>query len=159
MEDELITSSQREEPSMEPRERRLRILGEDEIEAIYGLPRLNDEDRPECFALSPTEKEALHQLHSIKSQIYFLLQRGYFKSHHMFFVFGLSEVEADARYIQKQYFPSFQLTDLHITKVTRLKQQRLILKLFNYRLCTAEHRQALSAKACQAAKVSSKPIY
>jgi hypothetical protein len=58
----------------------------------------------------------------------------------MFFVFGLSEVEADARYIQEQYFPSFQLTDLNITKVTRLKQ-------------------ALSAKACQAAKVSSKPIY
>jgi hypothetical protein len=77
----------------------------------------------------------------------------------MFFVFGLSEVEADARYIQEQYFPSFQLTDLNITKVTRLKQQGVILALFNYRFCDAKQRQALSAKACQAAKVSSKPIY
>lgn len=159
MEDELSPSHQREKPRMEPRERRLRILGEDEIEAMYGLPRLNDEDRPEYFALSPTEQGALHQLHSIKSQIYFMLQLGYFKSHHMFFVFGLQEVEADARYLQKQYFPSFQLTDLRITKVTRLKQQRVILELFNYRICAAAQRQALSEKACQAAKVSSKPIY
>ena len=43
--------------------------------------------------------------------------------------------------------------------MTRLKQQGLILQLFNYRICDAEHRHALSDKACQAAKVSSKPIY
>ena len=144
---------------MEPRERRLRILGEDEIEALYGLPRFSDEERPEYFSLSPTEKRALDQLHSIKSRIYFILQLGYFKSHHLFFVFGLPEVEADARYIQEQYYPSFQITDLRITKVTRLKQQGWILELFNYRICDAEHRQALSEKASQAAKVSSKPIY
>src|SRR6266581_2863751 len=158
-EDARITSRQREEPSMDPRERRLRILGEAEIDAIYGLPRLSDEERLEYFSLAPTEKMALYQLHSIQSRIYFLLQLGYFKSHHMFFVFGLPEVEADARYIQEQYFPSFQLTDLNITKVTRLKQQGVILALFNYRICDAKQRQALLAKACQAAKVSSKPIY
>ena len=116
---------------MEPRERRLRILGEDEIEALYGLPRFSDEERPEYFSLSPTEKRALDQLHSIKSRIYFILQRGYFKSHHLFFVFGLPEVEADARYIPEQYYPSFQITDVRITKVTRLKQQGWILALFN----------------------------
>ena len=142
---------------MNPTERRLRILSEDEIDALYGLPRFSDDERPEYFSLSPTEKTALDQLHSIKSRIYFILQLGYFKSHHLFFVFDLPEVEADAQYIQEQYFPRFQLTDLRITKVTRLKQQRLILGLFNYRTCDADHRQALSEKACQAATVSSKP--
>src|SRR6266436_8245357 len=144
---------------MEPRERRLRILGEDEIEALYGLPRFSDEERPEYFSLSPTEKRALDQLHSIKSRIYFILQLGYFKSHHLFFVFGLPEVEADARYIQEQYYPGFELTELRITKVTRLKQQKLILDLFKYQICDTEHRQALSDKARQVAKLSSKPIY
>ena len=118
-----------------------------------------DEERLEYFSLAPTEKVALEQLHSIKSRIGFILQLGYFKSHHLFFVFDLPNVEADARYIQGQYFPSFQLTDLDITKVTRLKQQGLILVLFNYRLCDAEQRQALAEKARQAAMVSSKPIY
>ena len=93
---------------MGPRERRLRILSEDEIDALYGLPRLSDEERPEYFSLAPTEKSALDQLHSIKSRIYFILQLGYFKSHHLFFVFNLPEVEADARYIQEQYYPSFR---------------------------------------------------
>jgi TnpA family transposase len=144
---------------MNPAERRLRILGEDEINALYGLPRFGDDERMEYFSLSPTDKTALDQLHSIKSRIYFILQLGYFKSHHLFFVFDLPDVEVDARYIQDQYFPNFELMDLRITKVTRLKQQRLILELLNYQACDAEHRQALSEKAHQAAKVSSKPIY
>lgn len=106
---------------MEPRERRLRILGEDEINTLYGLPRFSDEERLEYFSLSPTEKKALDQLHSMKSRLSFTLQLGYFKSHHLFFVFDLPEMEADARYVQEQYFPSFQLRDLRITKVTRLR--------------------------------------
>ena len=144
---------------METRERRLRILGEDEIDALYGLPHFSDDERPEYFSISPAEKRALDQLHSIKSRIYFILQLGYFKSHHLFFVFGLPEVEADAHYVQEQYYPGFELADLRIAKATRLKQQRLILDLFGYQICEAENRQALSDKARQAARLSSKPVY
>ena len=139
-------------------QKRLRILGDDEIQALYGRPHFTDDERLEYFALSPTEKAMLEQLHSIKSRIYCILQLGYFKSHHMFFVFDLPEVEEDARYVQGQYFPDFQLGDRDITKVTRLRQQGLILKLFSYRSCDAEQRQALAAKARQAATVSAKPI-
>jgi hypothetical protein len=88
---------------METRERRLRILGEDEIDALYGLPHFSDDERPEYFSISPAEKRALDQLHSIKSRIYFILQLGYFKSHHLFFVFGLPEVAPVAHYVQQQY--------------------------------------------------------
>lgn len=144
---------------MEPRERRLRILGEDEIEALYGLPRFSDEERPEYFAISPAEKRAVDQFHSIKARICFIVQLAYFKSHHLFFVFGLPEVETDARYVQEQYYPGCTLTDLQIAKMTRLKQQRLILDLCGYHICDAEHRQALSDKARQAARLSAKPVY
>jgi hypothetical protein len=78
-------------------QKRLRILGDDEIQALYGRPRFTDDERLEYFALSPTEKATLEQLHSIKSRIYSILQLGYFKSHHMFFVFDLPDVEEDAR--------------------------------------------------------------
>ncbi len=140
-------------------QRRLRILGDDEIEALYGRPHFTDDERLEYFALSSTEKVALEQLHSIKSRMYFILQLGYFKSHHMFFVFDLPEVEDDTRYVQGQYFPDFQLGDLDITKVTRLRQQGLILNLFSYHSCDAEQRRAIAKKARQAATVSAKPIY
>jgi Domain of unknown function (DUF4158) len=75
--------------------KRLRILGDDEIEALYGRPHFSDDERLEYFALSLTEKAALEQLHSIKSRIYFILQLGYFKSHHTFFVFDLPDVAED----------------------------------------------------------------
>src|SRR6266849_3754004 len=139
-------------------QKRLRILGDDEIEALYGKPHFTDDERLEYFALSPMEKATLEQLHSIKSRIYFILQLGYFKSHHMFFVFDLPDVEEDARYIQRQYFPNFQHDDLAITKVTRLRQQGFLLRLYNYRSCDVEQRQALAAKARQAATVSAKPL-
>ena len=51
-------------------QKRLRILGDDEIEAIYGLPCFTLEGRMEYFSLSPAEKGMLEQLHSIKSRIY-----------------------------------------------------------------------------------------
>jgi hypothetical protein len=68
-------------------------------------------------------------------------------------------VAEDVRYIQEQYFPHVPLTDLDITKVTRLKQQGMILELFRYRSCAAPQRRALRAKARQAATISAKPLY
>ena len=90
--------------------RRLRILGEEEIDALYGFPHFTDEARLEHFSLAPPEKAVLEQFHSIKSRISFILQLGYFKSHHLFFVFTLSEVAEDVRYIHDQYFPHVPLT-------------------------------------------------
>ena len=142
-----------------PTQKRLRILGEEEISALYAKPHFTYDERLEYFSLSLTEKATLERFHSIKSQIYFILQLGYFKSHHMFFVFDLPQVEEDARHIQGQYFPSFQFDDLDIAKATRLKQQHLILELFSYHSCDVEARQALAAKARQAAMISARPIH
>jgi hypothetical protein len=54
--------------------KRLKILSDDEIEAIYGIPHFTQEERIEYFSLSPSEKATLEQLGSIKSRIYFILQ-------------------------------------------------------------------------------------
>ena len=51
----------------------------------------------------------------------------------MFFIFDLKEVAEDLRYVRDRYFPDFQDDDPTIAKGTRLKQQRLILELCNYR--------------------------
>ena len=39
--------------------KRLKILEADEIEAVYGLPVFDDEDRAFYFALSPPERAVL----------------------------------------------------------------------------------------------------
>ncbi len=141
-------------------QRRLRILGDDEIEALYGRPHFTHEEREQYFALSDREKALLTELRSVRSQTYFILQLGYFKAQHAFFVFEFLEVEEDATYVLGRFFPRATIDELgKVDKRTRFRQRDLILKLYSYRYCDTEQRQALEAKARQAARVCSKPIY
>jgi TnpA family transposase len=139
--------------------KRLVILGLDEIDVLYGHPRFTQEERDEYFVLSAEEKAALGQLHSLKSKVFFILQLGYFKARHMFFVFGLGDVKEDAVYIRQRYSPDFDDTDAEIAKGTRLKQQRMILELCKYRNANTVMRKKLKARARLAAAVCGKPIY
>src|SRR5512142_100118 len=86
-------------------QKRLRILRDDEIDALYGRPRFTPEEREEYFALSSAETAALEQSHSLKSRIYAILQLGYFKARQMFFALDPAEIAEDARFIQGRYFP------------------------------------------------------
>ncbi|MGC1955329.1 MAG: DUF4158 domain-containing protein, partial [Gammaproteobacteria bacterium] len=81
------------------------------------------------------------------------------KARRLFFPCDLRAMKADVGYLRQNDFPDFQLNDRRITKVTRLKQQRLILKLFGYRSCGKEERRQLAEKARQLASVCSKPVY
>ena len=141
-------------------QKRLRILGEDELESIYGRPCFTHEERCNYFSLSQPEKDLLQVLRSVKSRAYFVLQLGYFKAKHLFFTFDLHEVEEDFHYVLKQYFDNVKIVDMSsVDKFTRLKQQRLILELFNYYSCDAEIRRQLESKACKAVAVCGKPIF
>ena len=140
-------------------QKRLQILGDEEVEDLYGLPHLTPEEQAEHFTISEREATAIEGFHSIQSRIHAILQLGYFKARHLFFVFSFDAVEKDAQYIQERYFPDFQMSELTVSKVTRLKQQSLILELCNYRICDDPARQALADRATQAASVSGKPVY
>lgn len=91
-----------------PRQKRLQILGDDEIENLYGLPRFTPEEQMEYFTLLPKEFATIEQLPRIRSRIYTILQLGYFKARHLFFTFSFSIVETDIKHIQERYFPNFQ---------------------------------------------------
>jgi TnpA family transposase len=142
------------------KEKRLKILATDEIESIYDRPKFNREDQIKYFTLSQSDLEILEVFGSIKSQVYFILQLGYFRAKHLFFIFTLDEVENDFQHVIERHFNAKQIGGIKvIDKQTRLKQQRLILELHRYRLCGKEERQELEYKAQQSAKVYSKPIY
>ncbi len=141
------------------RNRRLNILGQDEIDEIHGLPRFSDEERELYFALTASEKAALEDLHSAKSKIAFILQLGYFKARHLFFVFTANDVAVDLNHVAGRYFPGIAEPECSVSKRTRLKHQRLILALCKYKICDDGDRQHLEVKAREAAMVSGKPIY
>ena len=48
-------------------QKRLEILSDDEVEALYGRPQFTHEDRRNYFSLSNPEKELLQTLRSVKS--------------------------------------------------------------------------------------------
>jgi len=118
-----------------PSQRNLQILEEAEIEDIYAIPNFNPEDRATFFTLSSQERQAMNKLRGISSQVYFILQLGYFKAKHLFFVFDFEEQAADTEFILRKYFPRANRKMLiTITKPTRLDQRRVICQLLEYQL-------------------------
>ena len=67
--------------------KRLHILDDEEIEALYGRPCFTVDDRTHVFTLTQPEKDLLASFPHIPIQLYFILQLGYFKAKQMFFTF------------------------------------------------------------------------
>lgn len=79
------------------------------------------------------------------SQAFFILQLGYFKAKQQFFSFTLHQVQNDLDFISTQYFAGKPFTQI-VSKPTRLQQQKLILALFEYQLCSIAIKTELQAK-------------
>lgn len=54
--------------------KRLHILGDEEIEALYGRPCFTLDDRTHLFTLTQSEKDLLASFTHVPIQLYFLLQ-------------------------------------------------------------------------------------
>jgi hypothetical protein len=140
--------------------RRLSILTTQEIEELYGLPQFSEEDRRLYFELSAAEKAIVDSIYTTSVSAYMILQLGYFKAKRQFFPCKQEAVLADLHYIAQHYFPDSDLAILKpLSKPTRLEQQQIILKLFNYRFCDQLAKDALEQKTQRIAKLSIQPIY
>src|SRR5712691_7941729 len=140
--------------------KRLHILDDEEIEALYGRPCFTGDERTTVFTLTQPEKDLLASFIHLPIQLYFILQLSYFKAKQMFFTFAFDDVVEDVTYLLERYFPETPLPELRmLNKRTILKQRQRILELFGYRLCTPTDRHDLFLRAQQAARISSKPIY
>ncbi|HHI5329636.1 TPA: Tn3 family transposase [Legionella pneumophila] len=86
---------------------RIYILNNQELSAIYDLPKFNDVERRHFFALSDFELEKIKLRpfngRETSSKLYFILQLGYFKAKHLFFRFQYSEIKEDVSFICNTY--------------------------------------------------------
>src|SRR5687768_11473988 len=122
---------------MQDQSKRLTILTAKEIDTIYGLPRFTDEERDAYFSLDSREQYAIEGLRTLNAKIYFILQLGYFKANRQFFVFDLHTIAEDAAFVLRRYFPDVaSLSEITISKPTRLAQQDEILRLMDYQVCS-----------------------
>ena len=133
-----------------PESKRLKILNEDEVKILYARPKFNHEERLRYFTLS-AEEAAVFKGWPVRSRAYGILQIGQFKARQQFFPFDREAIEDDLRFIADTHLDGITI-DNRIALNTQTKQQRTILRLYNYRACHAAEREQLETKAAQLAK-------
>lgn len=143
-----------------PQSRRLTILNADEIEAIFGLPQFTEDERQMHFALTPSESEVVSAARTITAAVHLTLQIGYFKAKSQFYVFDLDAVSADLLHILGRHFPGRGMHEVGVlSKPTRLAQQRIVLQLFDFRLCDTYLKDDLTRLTQRIAMLSTKPLF
>lgn len=82
---------------------RLRILTQEEVESLYARPQFTDIERRHYFSLSTEVLDFLKievaNGRKTSTNLYFILQYGYFKAKHLFFNIRYSDVKDDVSFI------------------------------------------------------------
>lgn len=139
--------------------KRIRILSKIELQKLYDLPAFNPNERLIYFQISPDEKTIMECFKSVESQIYFLLQLGYFKARSMFFECSLTINNEDVEYILKQYFSETILPLNPINQRTCFDIQSRILQLFSWQRFDSNAKAITIKKAAELVKVCVDPRY
>lgn len=112
--------------------KRLEVLSEAEQEALYGIPNFDEHQQLKYLALSENELALALSRPSPHTQVYCILQVGYFKAKRAFFMFDWEDVDADCDFVTSRYFPDQTIVLLHISKHERYLQHKGITALFEY---------------------------
>ena len=84
---------------------RLTILTKDEINALYAIPTLDDEERSFLFSLEVEDQVILDTLgKDTARKVDYILQLGYYRAIGYFFLFDFQKVKADVDFIMQLYF-------------------------------------------------------
>ena len=96
---------------------RLSILSNEEIDSLYSIPSLDDEERTYLFSLDEDDKSYIHTLNkNIPKKVNYILQLGYYRAVNYFFKFSFQKQQKDVEFIIKQYFPSSTFPKKQLSK-------------------------------------------
>lgn len=128
--------------------KQLTILSELEKAAFYDLPVFNYEQRLQYFSLTDLELELALTRQNLSSQIYCILQIGYFKAVKRFFRITWKTIDQeDCTFIMQQYFPHQYLEQNKISNYEHYTQCLLIADLFEYKLWNQSYTKQLYVHA------------
>ena len=112
---------------------KLNILSEDKIRELYGIPKLESEDREEVFDLMEEDLKYLKRLKRKADKVNYILQLGYFRANRYFYTFNIKDVEDDIIYINERYFSGTTTPKRGVSKTIHYKIQQIILKNTGYK--------------------------
>jgi TnpA family transposase len=138
---------------------RLAILSDDEINDLYGMPKLKQDEKPIAFLLSEQEQNYFKCLPNTASKINFVLQLGYFKVSRNFYRISFQRLRDDIWFIINSYFPEEKFPKKNIGTCQHYTNQKAILELYEYKKSTPQFLIELSQHAKQIAKRDITPIF
>jgi TnpA family transposase len=141
---------------MAVKSKRLTILSENEITAIYARPLFNHDEQNLYFSLNVKEQAFIDNLQSVISKTHLILLMGYFKAKQLVFNFTYEEVINDVEYITKKYFPSHKKIKLPSSSTVR-DNKRKLLAFFKFIHCKAESRDIIQHRLEQLVKIHKDP--
>ena len=138
---------------------RLSILTNDEINALYAIPTLNDEDRLLLFELENDDVAYLNTLKNAADKINYILQLGYYRAVSYFFKFSFQKVSDDVNFILKRYFPNTPFPKKQIERHRHYDNREQVCKKFNLSDATTETFSDLLFEAKRLAKIHVLPKF
>jgi TnpA family transposase len=107
---------------------RLRILSREDLNKLYKIPILENDERQFVFELDEEDKNYLNTIDNVSVKINYVLNLGYFKTSGYFFSFSFQTVKEDVKFIIKTCFPDSKFPMKQISKRHNYANRNIILK-------------------------------
>ena len=133
-------------------QKRIKLLSKDEIECLYGIPELSNEDREVLFGLLETDYQAINEITNDVAKIDYILQLGYFRAQKYFFKFTFQQIRQDVWFIINNYFPDVPFPKKQVSKHYHYDNQKKILAQFKFKPFTPKEHTELKRYAKKLAK-------
>lgn len=138
---------------------RLKILSDDDINKLYELPSLEDQDRPFVFDLDEEDKEYINSFDNIPKKINYLLQVGLFRITNYFYNFTFQGVRKDTWYVIKTYFPGEKFPKKQVSKRHHYDNRDAILKKYGVSIYSGKYKAKAIGYAKELIKQHAVPKY
>lgn len=140
--------------------KRLTILNDSEIEAIYALPQFNPAERAEYFYLDDAAQSAVDKLRRFDTKVYFILSLGYFRARPTMRHFHFKNVQDDLAYVCETYFPGKKCPRGKLPATTKTTLFKKVLAVTGFcSLDQRKHKSKLLARIRDTATICVDPPY
>ena len=137
---------------------RLSILTQDEINALYTIPPLDDEEQSFLFSLDIDDVAILESFdNNTARKVDYILQLGYYRAINYFFFFSFQKVKADVTFIMQLYFPEEPFPKKQVSKSSHYRNRCEVMNKFGLKEVDTDFQSQL-LKEAKALVQTTRPI-
>ena len=139
----------------------LTILSNDEIQELYTMPQLKQEEIEILFLLSEVEKQYIDNMPTlpIPAKINLIVQLGYFKASRNLYKFSILNVRAEVWFVIGHYFPGIKFPKKNININQHYNNQKAVLAIYGYQRANHDSLSELAKQAAEIVKRDASPRF